>query len=139
MAVDRLRPRLPLATRIYLAGIAVLLPSSAWMLLVADTEHVALWLVLPCAWVFGFFSVVTPLLTAYWIYRALRLARDPSALVERLRGVPDGALRERAIALLAGEMRVPRMLVRRLYERAEPRLRAALQSRTEPIADATAP
>jgi hypothetical protein len=82
-------------------------------------------------WIFGFWGVVGPLLSAYkvrQVFRAIELAADGDELKRILQ---SGEAEEVAVDLIAAENRIPRFLARKAFRYALRRFAEAQEKREE--------
>ena len=111
------------AVGLWVAGWLTLVPYGTYYLFYqAPREQYALLITSILFWIFGYWSVVGPLLAALKIravLRAMESARSKDELIAAL-GSPD--TRDAAIELIASENRIPRFLARRVCGLAVSRL-----------------
>jgi hypothetical protein len=106
------------AVVVWILGLVTAVPWATWHLLFeAPRDQYALLITGILFWIFGYWSLVGPLLVgmkARAVMRALERAQSPDDLAATLRSAET---RDVAIDLLAGESGLPRFLARRLYDR----------------------
>lgn len=111
------------ATLVWLAGLLTVVPYATYHLLFrAERDEYAFLITLVLFWVFGFWGVAGPLITAIKvrrIFRSLEQAQSRAQAEEILRS-PE--TREMAIQAIASENKIPRFLARRIYQMLEARL-----------------
>jgi hypothetical protein len=105
------------ATGVWIVGLLTAVPWATWYLLFqAPRESYALLIVGILFWIFGYWSLVGPVLLfikGRSVVRALERARSAGEVMTTLES-PDA--REVAADLLAAETRMPRFVARRLYD-----------------------
>jgi hypothetical protein len=101
---------------LWVLGLLTIVPYSIYHLLYyAQREEYALLITLILFWIFGFWGVVGPILTAIKIrrvFRALETARSKETLEEILKS-PDA--QDVAIDLIASENHIPKFLAKKIY------------------------
>lgn len=104
------------AVALWVAGLLTLVPYATYYLLVhATRDQYALLITLVLFWVFGYWSVVGPLIAVVKVrrvFRAIEQATSKDVLLSALRS-PD--TRDVAIDLVASEYHVPRFIAARVY------------------------
>lgn len=104
------------ATLLWAAGLLTFVPYGTYYLLFeASRDEYALLITFMLFWVFGYWSLVGPLLAALKVravFRAIERARSKSDLLKALQS-PE--TREVAIELIASENHIPRFLAARVY------------------------
>lgn len=104
------------ATILWIIGLFTIVPYGIYHLMfTAQREEYAFLITIVLFWIFGFWGVVGPLISAWkvrQIMRALELATSPD---ERKRILQSGESEEVAIDLIASENRIPKFLARRVY------------------------
>lgn len=105
-------------TMLWLVGLLTLVPYSIWYLLFEATrDEYALYIVTPLFWIFGYWGVVGPLLSA-WKVRQLMNALDRiNNREELMRLIQSEDSKEAAIELIASENKLPKFIARRLYNK----------------------
>lgn len=105
------------ALALWVIGLLTVVPYGTWYLLFeAPREQYALLITLVLFWVFGYWGLVGPLLTAVKVravFRAIERAKSRDELVATLRS-PEA--RAAAIDLIAAENHIPRFIATRAYE-----------------------
>jgi hypothetical protein len=105
------------AAIVWVVGLLTVVPYAVYQLFFrAARDEYAFWIVLTLFWVFGYWSVVGPLLAALKVrsvVKAIQTAGSPEQLRARLR---SGETREAVIELLAAENHIPRFLAARVYD-----------------------
>ena len=111
---------------IWLLGLFTIVPYQIYYLFFEATrEQYAFYIVFPLFWIFGFWGVVGPILSAIKLrqfFKALEMVESEDDL-KRLINEPDS--REAAIELIASENHIPKFIARRLYENCAKRLSAS--------------
>jgi len=120
------------ATILWAIGLLTVVPYGIYHLLfTAQRDEYAFLITMVLFWIFGFWGVVGPLITAWkvrQVMRALELASSPEEL---RRILLSGESEEAAIELLAAENRIPKFLARKVYRYAHKRVAEAELSRSE--------
>jgi len=102
---------------IWVLGLLTLVPYSIYYLLFsAQRDEYAFYIVLPLFWIFGYWGVVGPVLSAIKlrrVFRALELAASPE---QRKQILHSQESREVAIEMIAAENRIPKFLAKKLYD-----------------------
>lgn len=103
------------AALLWILGLVTIVPWALYRLLfVAQRDEYAFLIVLPLFWVFGFWGVVGPIITALKIRSLLRALESAQSHDDLKRALNDPDTREAAIELLASENCLPKFLVRRI-------------------------
>jgi hypothetical protein len=106
-------------TILWVLGLLTIVPYGIYHLLYyAQRDEYALLITLVLFWIFGFWGVVGPILSAIKIrrvFRAIEMAQSKEKLEEILNGKEA---QEAAIDLIASENRIPKFLARKLYSAA---------------------
>jgi hypothetical protein len=103
---------------VWLVGLVTLVPWATYYLFFrAERDQYALLITLILFWIFGYWSLVAPILTALKIRRLFRALERAQARGEAVRVLRSEDARDSAIDLIASENRIPRFLVARLYDR----------------------
>lgn len=104
------------AAVVWVLGLLTMVPGGTYYLLFhAPRDQYALLITLVLFWVFGYWGVVGPLLSAIKVrrvFRAIEAAASKGALLETLRSKET---RDAAIDFIAMENRIPRFLATRVY------------------------
>lgn len=103
---------------IWVAGLITLVPYSIWYLLFeANRDEYALFIVLTLFWIFGYWGVVGPLISAWKAHQFMN-ALDQVHNGEKLkRLMQSNESKETAIEMLATETGMPKFIARRLYKK----------------------
>jgi hypothetical protein len=105
------------AVALWVAGLLTLVPYGTYYLLFeASRDQYALLITLVLFWIFGYWSIVGPLLAIVKIrrvFRAIEQTGTQEDLIEALRS-PD--TRDVAIDFIASENHVPRFIAARVYD-----------------------
>jgi hypothetical protein len=103
-------------TFIWILGLVTMVPYGIYYLLFhAQRDQYALLITLVLFWIFGFWGVVGPIVSAVKIHRvfkALEMIRSPDELRNLLQSEDS---QDVAIDLIASENRIPRFLAKRIY------------------------
>jgi hypothetical protein len=101
---------------IWILGLVTMVPCGIYYLLFhAQRNQYALLITLVLFWIFGFWGVVGPIVSAVKIHRvfkALEMIRSPDELRNLLQSEDS---QDVAIDLIASENRIPRFLAKRIY------------------------
>jgi hypothetical protein len=101
---------------IWILGLVTMVPYGIYYLLFhAQRDQYALLITLILFWIFGFWGVVGPIVSAVKIrrvFKALETIRSPDELRNLLQSEDS---RDVAIDLIASENRIPRFLAKRIY------------------------
>ncbi len=110
-------------TTLWIVGLLTLVPYSIWYLLFEATrDEYAFYIVMPLFWIFGYWGVVGPLLSA-WKVRQLMNALDRiNNRDELMRLIQSEDSKEAAIELIASENNLPKFIARQLYNKLAARL-----------------
>lgn len=110
---------------LWVVGGLIIIPYALYHLFsYARPDEYAFLMVMPFFWIFGFWGVVGPAIAVYRIHKlmkALEHVRDRKGLQEAYEA---HAGKEVMVDFIASEHRLPKFLVRRLYDTIERRLRA---------------
>jgi hypothetical protein len=111
-------------------GLVTIVPAGLYHLFyTAGRDEYAFLITIVLFWIFGFWGVVGPLLSAYKIrqvFKAIELAADGNELKRILQ---SGDAEEVAIDLIAAENHIPRFLARKVFRYALRRLAEAQETR----------
>jgi hypothetical protein len=122
------------AALIWIVGLVTLVPYATYDLFFrAPREQYALLITSILFWIFGYWGVVGPLVTAlkvHAVFRAIEQAPTQAQLAATMRSKET---EDAAIALIAAENRVPRFVAGKIYRR------LAAKLATSPDAPAKAP
>lgn len=114
------------AMTLWIVGLLTVVPCATWYLLFeAPREQYAALIALVLFWIFGYWGLVGPLLTAAKVravFRAIEKVKSRDELVTILRS-PEA--RESAIDLIASENHIPRFVAARVYQLLADRLSKA--------------
>ncbi len=104
------------ATLLWIAGLLTWVPWGVYYLLFqAPREQYAILIVGTLGWVFGYWGVVGPLLTALKIRAVFRAIEHARSRAELEKIVNDPGARDAAIDLIAAENGIPKFVARRVY------------------------
>jgi hypothetical protein len=102
-------------TILWVLGLLTAVPYAVYRLIfVAPREEYAFLIVFPLFWIFGFWSVVSPLLMAVRVRRFFRALEQAPSRAELRKMLHSGEAEDLAIELIASENRIPKFLARRL-------------------------
>jgi hypothetical protein len=111
-------------------GLVTIVPAGLYHLFyTAGRDEYAFLITIVLFWIFGFWGVVGPLLSAYKIrqvFKAIELAADGNELKRILQ---SGDAEEVAIDLIAAENHIPRFLARKVFRYALRRFAEAQETR----------
>jgi hypothetical protein len=117
-------------TLLWIFGLVTIVPYGLYHLLfTAGRDEYAFLITIVLFWIFGFWGVVGPLLSAYKIrqgFKAIELASDGNELKRILQ---SGDAEEIVIDLIATENHIPKFLARRIYRYALRRFAEAQEKR----------
>jgi hypothetical protein len=117
-------------TLLWIFGLVTIVPYGLYHLLfTAGRDEYAFLITIVLFWIFGFWGVVGPLLSAYKIrqgFKAIELASDGNELK---RIMQSGDAEEIVIDLIATENHIPKFLARRIYRYALRRFAEAQEKR----------
>jgi hypothetical protein len=117
-------------TLLWIFGLVTIVPAGLYHLFyTAGRDEYAFLITIVLFWIFGFWGVVGPLLSAYKIrqvFKAIELAADGNELKRILQ---SGDAEEVAIDLIAAENRIPRFLARKVFRYAIRRFAEAQETR----------
>lgn len=122
------------ATVLWVLGLLTLVPYGLYQLLFeAQREEYAFYTVLVGFWIFGYWGVMGPVISAIkarQVMRALELAKSREEL-ERIIHSQDS--RQVAIDLIASENKIPKFLARKIYDAAIKRFAQAGGKSGQPV------
>lgn len=112
-------------TLLWIVGLATIVPYGIYHLLfTAQREEYAFLITIVLFWIFGFWGVVGPLLSAYKVRRLFK-ALEAAPTQEQLRQILQSSdAEDAAIDLFARDNHIPRFLAARLFRSAVRRLQA---------------
>ena len=106
-------------TILWILGLVTLVPYGIYYLLFhAQRDEYALLITLVLFWIFGFWGVVGPIISAIKIrrvFRAIELAQSPAKLREIVHSQES---RDLAVEMIASENRIPKFLAQKVYNMA---------------------
>jgi hypothetical protein len=103
-------------TVLWVLGLLTLVPASVYYLLYhAPREQYALFIVLPLAWIFGYWGVAGPLIAAVRVRRVFRTLEQVRTREQLVALIREPETREAAIDLIARENGLPRFLAKHVY------------------------
>ncbi len=124
-------------TLLWIFGLVTIVPYGTYHLLfTAERDEYALLITLVLFWIFGFWGVVGPLVSAWkvrQVFRALETAASREKFLEVLRSADS---REVAIDLIASENRIPKFLAKKIYALAMKRLTAEVSAPAQDVSGA---
>lgn len=105
------------ANVVWLLGLLTIVPYSIYNLLfhAAKSEY-AFWIVLPLFWVFGYWSLVGPLLATLKIHSVIKTIQAARSREELRAAFSNTDAQETMIELIASENRIPRFLAAWAYK-----------------------
>lgn len=102
---------------LWVTGLLTLVPGSTYYLLVhAQRSEYALLIVLVLFWIFGFWGVAGPLLSALKIRRLFKTFAQCRSADDVARLFQHQTNEETVIEMIAGENKIPKFLARLLYQ-----------------------
>ena len=105
-------------TILWVIGLVTLVPYGIYYLLFhAQTDEYALWITLVLFWLFGFWGVVGPVLSAIKIRQVFKLMESVQSRQELQTLIRNPETRDAAIEMLASENRIPRFLATKIYNK----------------------
>jgi len=117
-------------TLLWIFGLVTIVPYGLYHLFyTAGRDEYAFLITIVLFWIFGFWGVVGPLLSAYkvrQVFKAIELAADGDQLKRILQ---SGEAEEVAIDLIAAENRIPKFLARKIFRYAIRRFAEARETR----------
>lgn len=117
-------------TLLWILGLVTIVPAGLYHLFfTAERDEYAYLITIVLFWIYGFWGVVGPLLSAYkvrQVFKAIELAADGNALKRILQ---SGDAEEVAIDLIATENRIPKFLARKVFRYACRRFAEAQEKR----------
>ena len=117
-------------TLLWVLGLVTIVPAGIYHLLfTAGRDEYAFLITIVLFWIFGFWGVVGPLLSASkvrQVFKAIELAADGDQLKRILQ---SGEAEEVAIDLIAAENRIPKFLARKIFRYAIRRFAEARETR----------
>jgi hypothetical protein len=120
-------------TLLWIFGLVTIVPYGLYHLFyAAGRDEYAFLITIVLFWIFGFWGVVGPLISAYkvrQIFKAIELAADGNELKRILQ---SGDAEETAIDLIAAENRIPKFLARKVLRYALRRFAEAQTKRENP-------
>lgn len=120
----------------WIVGLLTVVPYATYYLFVrAPRDQYALLITLVLFWIFGFWGVVGPILTAVKVrsvFRTLERSHAEGTLLQALRGAET---RDVAVTMIASENRIPRFVAAKVYRLLVQRLSMAAASSGPSAAD----
>ncbi|HEX5000242.1 MAG TPA: hypothetical protein VFY29_18620 [Terriglobia bacterium] len=118
---------------IWVAGLFTIVPGAAYYLLFYAEREQYVWLVgLILVWVFGFWTIVGPVLAGIRAQRVLTRLEQANSRSEIIETLETREAQDAIIDLIASDTHLPRFFVRFVCLRLRPRLSTALRSRQNP-------
>jgi hypothetical protein len=113
---------------LWVVGLVTIVPYSTYYLLFqAERSEYALLIVLVLFWIFGFWGIVSPILTLLKVRRffnTIKQCRSPRELAQHFHNEVD---EESIIDMISTESKIPKFIARRLYHAVVARLRQRAQ------------
>ena len=123
------------ATALWLIGLLTVVPSAAYYLLFhAPRGQYAILITLILFWIFGYWSVVGPLLAIIKVRAVVRAIEQATSSEDLIRTLQSGEAREVAIDHIATDNHIPRFLAVRVYNILVRHLSSRLAPRSTPAA-----
>jgi len=111
-------------TLLWVIGLATIVPYGIYHLLfTAQRDEYAFLITIVLFWIFGFWGVVGPLISAWKVRQVMRTIELASSSDELKRVLLSADTEDVAIDLIASENRIPRFLARKIYGLALRRLK----------------
>ncbi|HET9483679.1 MAG TPA: hypothetical protein VFO79_06970 [Xanthomonadales bacterium] len=105
------------AIALWVVGLLTIVPYGTWYLLFhATRDQYALNIVIVLFWIFGYWGVVGPLLSALKVRSVMRAMERAQSSAELEAALRSGETREVVIDLIASENHIPRFLAARVYK-----------------------
>lgn len=105
-------------TVIWVVGLFTAVPYSVYYLLWhAEQDQYAFLIVFPFFWVFGYWGIIGPLLSAWRIHRLMRIIEKAGSRSEVIAAIERHDGEELVVELIASENRIPHWLARRIYRK----------------------
>jgi len=112
-------------TLLWVLGLVTIVPYGLYHLLfTAQRDEYAFLITIVLFWVFGFWGVVGPLISAWKVRQVMRAFETASSAEELKRVLYSADTEAAAIDLIARENRIPKFLARKIYRLALQRLEA---------------
>lgn len=110
-------------TTLWVVGLLSLVPYSIWYLLFEATrDEYAFYIVLPLFWVFGYWGVIGPLLSAWKVHQFMNALGRINNRDELMKLIQSEDSKEAALELIASENNLPKFIARRIYSKLVTRL-----------------
>lgn len=114
------------ALLVWIAGLFTVVPGAVyWLFFHATRDQYAFLIVFPFFWVFGYWGVVGPLLSAVQVRRIMRALENARSKDDVLAVLRDPDAKEAAIEAIASDNGIPRFVAAFLYRTIAKRLAAA--------------
>ncbi|MGE0158740.1 MAG: hypothetical protein AB7T31_04960 [Gemmatimonadales bacterium] len=108
---------------VWVVGLVTLVPYGVYYLFAeASRDQYALLITLVLFWIFGYWSLVTPVIMALRMRAVLRTIELARSREDLQRALSSPAARDVAVDLIASENRIPRFLAARLVARVAKRV-----------------
>lgn len=105
-------------TTIWITGLITLVPYSIWYLLFeASRDEYALFIILPLFWIFGYWGVMGPLISAWKVRQFMGALERANNREELMRLVQSEESKDTAIEMIASETGMPKFIARRIYNK----------------------
>ena len=105
-------------TLIWIIGFFTLVPYSVYRLLfIAESDEYALLITLPLFWIFGFWGVAGPLISAYKVHCLMKALENITSREKLEELVKSQSTEDIAIDLIASENGIPKFLAKKVYRR----------------------
>lgn len=113
---------------LWIAGLLTLVPYGIFQLLFhAQRDEYALLISLVLFWVFGFWAIMGPLLSAYKIHQLFKLLESAQFRKQVIEIITHQDSQDAAIKIIAMQNHIPRFLAKKLYLRVQQTLLDANQ------------
>lgn len=105
-------------TALWVTGLLTFVPYSVWYLLFEAThDEYAFYIVMPLFWIFGYWGVVGPLVSAWKVHQLMHTLDHIGSGAELKKMIQSEDSREMAIEIIARENHLPKFIARRLYDK----------------------
>lgn len=121
------------AALLWIAGLVTIVPFGTYYLFFhAQREQYAYLITLVLFWIFGYWSVVGPLVAAIKVRRVFRAIEQAAGKAELIKVLSSEEASEAAVELIASENHIPRFLAARVYRLLIRRL-SSIPASSEPV------
>ena len=121
---------IPTPAIVWILGLLAFVPYGLYYLFFyAEKSQYALIIVFLLFWIFGYWAVVTPIMTILKFRRLLKMAKEIQSWEKFLERMREGESEEVIVEWLSSENKIPKFLAKKVYRHLLLRLEGSLEKR----------